>query len=52
MVQLMKCFSWGQIHKNLTLDLSFMLSQIACKVDCTQERHLFVSTKHPHLPSS
>ena len=26
-------------------------TQIAHKVDCTQDCHLFLSTKHPHLPS-
>ena len=25
-------------------------THIACKADCTQERHLFVSTKHIQLP--
>ena len=24
---------------------------IACKADCSQEWHLFISTKHPHLPT-
>ena len=23
---------------------------IACKADCPQERHLFISMKHPNLP--
>ena len=35
-----------------TLDQDCTLSCIArkanCKADCTQERHLFRSTKHPH----
>ena len=26
-------------------------TRIACKADCTQECHLFLSTKHPLLPS-
>ena len=33
-----------------TSDPDCILSQIACKADCTQERHLFISMKNPHLP--
>ena len=31
-------------------DPDCMESQIACKADWTQEHHLLMSTKNPHLP--